>query len=79
MCEGSGRIYLKWWKRKTYNQDYSIQQDLIRIWWWNQKLYRQAIAKKIQQGSSNQPYINVKGTLTWNTREKDWEEQTVND
>ena len=26
MCEGSGRIYLKWWKRKTYNQDYSIQQ-----------------------------------------------------
>ena len=26
MAEGSGRVYLKWWKEKTYNQDYCILQ-----------------------------------------------------
>ena len=24
--EGSGTIYLKWWKGRAYNKDYSIQQ-----------------------------------------------------
>ena len=24
--EGNGRTYLKWWKGKPYNKDYSIQQ-----------------------------------------------------
>ena len=25
--EGYGMIYLKWWKGKTYNQEYSTQHD----------------------------------------------------
>ena len=25
-ARGSGRTYLKWWKGKTYNQDYCTQQ-----------------------------------------------------
>ena len=25
--EGNGMIYLKWWKWRTYNQEYSTQQD----------------------------------------------------
>ena len=25
--EGNGMIYLKWWKGKTYNQEYSTQWD----------------------------------------------------
>ena len=25
--EGNGMVYLKWWKRRTYNQGYSTQQD----------------------------------------------------
>ena len=29
--EGNGMIYLKWWKRRTYNQEYSSQQDSFRF------------------------------------------------
>ena len=25
--EGNGMIYLKWWKGRAYNQEYSTQQD----------------------------------------------------
>ena len=25
--EGNGMIYLKWWKGRTYNQEYFTQQD----------------------------------------------------
>ena len=25
--EGNGMIYLKWWKERTYKQEYSTQQD----------------------------------------------------
>ena len=25
--EGNGMIYLKWWKGRTYSQEYSTQQD----------------------------------------------------
>ena len=25
--EGNGTIYLKWWKGRNYNQEYSTQQD----------------------------------------------------
>ena len=25
--EGNGKIYLNWWKERTYNQGYSTQQD----------------------------------------------------
>ena len=29
-AEGSVRIYLKWWKGKTYNQEYFTQQDSVQ-------------------------------------------------
>ena len=29
-------IYLKWWKGRIDNQEYSIQQHLIQIWCQNQ-------------------------------------------
>ena len=41
--------YLKWWKGRTYNQEYSTQQYfLLQIWWRNQHLSRQAKVKRIQ-------------------------------
>ena len=34
--EGNGRMFVQWWKRKTYNQDYSNQQgshsDMKKKW-----------------------------------------------
>ena len=30
--EENGKIYLKWWKGRTDNQEYSTQKDLIQIW-----------------------------------------------
>ena len=46
--EGNGRVYLKHWKGKIYNQDYCTSKDLIQNWWRNQKLFRQAKGKRIQ-------------------------------
>ena len=46
--KGSGTIYLKWWKGKTYNQKYSIQQVSCSDLWRNHKIYRQAKADRIQ-------------------------------
>ena len=46
--EGNGMIHLKWWKGRTYNQEYHIHQDSHSYWWRNQKLSRQARVKIIQ-------------------------------
>ena len=40
--------YLKWWKGKTYNQEYPTQQGSHSDLMSNQKLYRQAKAKSVQ-------------------------------
>ena len=47
--EGSGIIYLKWWKGKTYNQEYSTQQSSCSYLREIKSLYRKAKAKRTQQ------------------------------
>ena len=44
----NGRIYLKYWKGKIYNQDYCTQKGSHSNWWRNKKLFRQAKGKRIQ-------------------------------
>ena len=59
--EGNGMIYLKWWKGRTYNQEYPTIKILIQIWWRNQNLPRQAKVKRIQHHQNNF-LTNTKGT-----------------
>ena len=59
--EGNGRIYLKYWKGKSYNQVPS--KDLIQNWWGNKKFYRQAKVKRIQYHQTSFT-ANVEGTYT---------------
>ena len=61
MAEGSGMIYLKWWKGRTYNQDYSTQKESHLHSMENQKLYKQAKAKRIQHHQTSST-TNAKGT-----------------
>ena len=68
---GSGRIYLKWWKGKTNNQDNSTQQDLNQIQLRNQKFYRQAKAKRIQHYQTSFTKKHYKNLSRWET----WEEK----
>ena len=46
-------IYLKWWKRKTYNQEHSTQQDSFRFDGEIKKPSRQAKVNRIQQHQTN--------------------------
>ena len=46
---------IKWWKEKTYNQDYP-EKISFQIPQRSQQCYRQAKAKRIQQAPSNQLY-----------------------
>ena len=59
--EGNGRIYLKYWKRKTYNHDYYTQQRSHSKLMKNQKLYRQAEIKRIQHHQTSLT-TNAEGT-----------------
>ena len=52
--------YLKWRKRKIYNQEYFTQQDSCWIWQRNQKLHRQEKVKRIQHHRTSFP-TNAKG------------------
>ena len=54
-------MYLKWWKGRTYNQEYSTSKILIQIWWRNQNLPRQVEVKRIQHHQNNF-LTNTKGT-----------------
>ena len=46
--EGSGMIYLKWWKEKKPPTKITLPSKfLIQIWRRNENLYRQAKAKRI--------------------------------
>ena len=57
--ERNGRIYLKWWKRKTYNQDYSTQQGSHSDSKEKPKAL-QAKAERIQHHQTSSP-TNAKG------------------
>ena len=54
-------MYLKWWKGKTYNQEYSTQQGSHSFWWTDEKLYRKAKAKTVHHYQTSFT-TNVKGT-----------------
>ena len=54
-------IYLKWWKGKTYNKEYSTQQGSCSDSTEKSKVYRQAKAKRIQHLQTSCK-TNVKGT-----------------
>ena len=55
-------IYFKWWKGRTYNQEYSTpSKALIQIQQRNQKVYRQAKANRIQHHQTSSA-TNAKGT-----------------
>ena len=51
-AEGSGTIYLKWWKGRTYNQEYSQQNSPLELM-EKSKFYRQAKGKRIQHHQTN--------------------------
>ena len=51
--EGNGMIHLKWWKGRTYNQEYSTSKTLLQIWWkiksFKQKLREFSTTKQALQ------------------------------
>ena len=59
--EGCGRTYLKWWKRKTYNQDYSTQQGSHSDSTEELKPLQKGKAKRIQHHQTSFT-TNAKGT-----------------
>ena len=59
--EGNGMIYLKWWKGRAYNQEYSTQKDSPSHLIEKSKVSRQAKVKRIQQHQISYPK-NAKGT-----------------
>ena len=58
--KGNGRLYLKYWKGKIYNQDYCTWQGSHSKLWRNKKLFRQAKVKRIQYHQTSFT-TNVKG------------------
>lgn len=53
-AEGSGNIYLKWWKGKSITQNTLQDKAFIQIWRKGQKFYRQG---KIQRAPA--PWNNL--------------------
>jgi len=59
--EGNGRIYLKYWKGKIYNQGYCSQQGSQSKLMGKYKTFRQAKVRRIQYHQTSFT-TNVKGT-----------------
>ena len=59
-ARGNGRIYLKYWKGKIYDQYYSTRQGSHSKISWNKMLFRQTKVKRIQYHQTSFT-TNVKG------------------
>ena len=52
--EGNAMIYLKWWKGRTYNQEYSTSKILLQIWW---KIKSFPDKQKLREFSTTKPAL----------------------